>query len=218
MPTFGFSAFLKLLSLNPRPQHREVRVRLTPSGAGGYDFHRSLRLFCRRLLSGAASLNELLEAAEGLANKAEAKSAKSGIQSLAAWIAENPGEIVPIPPRTFVSPRDLFRVQFSPDFGIRMGHQLIAVHIWNTAKPDLNARMVYAALALLPDLYEDESTSPPDDFAVLSLPDGKLYRLSDVGEYGLIAKRVVSSIEELISDIIGESGFPDIDDPTVHIF
>ncbi len=38
MPTFGFAAFLKIASLNPKPRKTELRKRLFGSGQP-YDFH-----------------------------------------------------------------------------------------------------------------------------------------------------------------------------------
>lgn len=63
MPSFGFSAFLKLLSLNDRPQRTLMRSRLLPSDGGGYDFHRSLKLHAKRFLAGGEPLETLLASA-----------------------------------------------------------------------------------------------------------------------------------------------------------
>ena len=205
MPTFGFSAFLKLLCLNERPQRREVRVRLMPS-QGGYDFHRSLRLLCRRFLVDGAALADLLTSADGLANSAEGRSARAGLEALDAWRRDNPGEIVAVPPRTFESPNGTFKIHFTPDFGLQEGRSVTAVHIWNTARPPLVERMVYAALSLVPELYEHEDIAPPSDFAVLSLPEMRLYRLSEAGDFTLISRRVVVMIEQLIEQSGGEVG------------
>ncbi len=208
MPTFGFSAFLKLLCLNDRPQQRELRVRLSPLTAGGYDFHRSLRLLCRRLLVDQDDIAELMVLADGLANPAEARSARAGLEALSAWREGHPGRIVTIPPRVFESPNHLFKVQFTPDFGLETGGQVTAIHVWNTLRPPLIPRMVYSALSFIPELYENESSNPPSDFGVLSLPDMKLYCLSDVGDYSVISRRVVAMIEEYIEAISGDLGDP----------
>lgn len=200
MPTFGFSAFLKLLCLNDKPQQRQIRQRILPS-MGGYDFHRSLRLLTRRLLLETDSLDHLLAQADGLANSAEARSARDGLERLSEWRETNPGPIINISPRVFESPTRAFKVQFAPDFGLAIGGTVTAIHIWNTARPALVPRMVYAALSLIPELYEDESTPPPDDFGVLSLPERRLYRLSDVGDHSIIGRRIVSLIEDKISQL-----------------
>lgn len=215
MPTFGFSAFLKLLSLNERPQRREVRQRLFPSAAGGYDFHRSLRLLCRRLLVGGDSLDDLIAQADGLTNSAEARSVKLGLESLDGWRRVNPGNIVSVPPRTYESPRGRFKVHFTPDFGLEVDGRVTAIHIWNTSRPELVSRMVYAALSLIPELYDNESMEPPSDFGVLSLPENRLYRLSDVGDFTLVGRRIVSLIENLIDESSEGAGDPDA--PTIEV-
>lgn len=204
MPTFGFSAFLKLLCLNERPQRRELRVRLSPAQGGGYDFHRSLRLLCRRFLVENENFDNLLALADGLANSAEARSARAGLEALREWRRLNPGRIVVVSPRTFESPNRSFRVHFTPDFGLEADGFVTAIHIWNTARPSLVDRMVYAALSIVPGLYEGEHQSPPDDFGVLSLPDMRMYCATDVGDYSIIGRRVVSMIESYI-DSISES-------------
>lgn len=210
MPTFGFSAFLKLLSLNERPQRREIRQRLFPSAAGGYDFHRSLRLLCRRLLVGEEPLHALLASADGLTNSAEARSVKLGLESLNAWRGENPGQVVSVPPRTYESPRGRFKVHFTPDFGLQVDGNITAIHIWNTSRPELAPRMVYAALSLIPDLYDNESIEPPADFGVLSLPEHRLYRLSDVNDFTIVGRRVASMIEDIIDESSSETGESDV--------
>ena len=59
MPTFGFSAFLKLICLNDRPSRTQLRSRLQPS-EGGYDFHRSLRQRAQRYLMYGETMEEVV--------------------------------------------------------------------------------------------------------------------------------------------------------------
>jgi hypothetical protein len=211
MPTFGFSAFLKLLSLNARPQRREVRVRLSPS-VGGYDFHRSLRLKAARLMVDGDDLQMLVDEASDLGNPAERRSLEAGLRQLDAWRTANPGQILPVRSALYVSPGEEFKISFLPDFGYRMGGQTLAIHVWNTATVPLSARMTYAALALASAAYEDGSA--PDDLAVLSLPDNRLLRLSDVPDQRALAANVANNLDRLITsvreDILGSITPPDI--------
>jgi hypothetical protein len=205
MPTFGFSAFLKLLSLNPRPQRREVRVRLSPT-EGGYDFHRSLRLKAFRLMVRGEDLAGLIEDAAGLGNPAEARSVAAGLRRLDEWRTANSGEVTDLPSSLYVSPSGSFRVSFVPDFGYRMGGQNIAVHLWNTGTVDLAPRMVYAALFMASAAYDGGVI--PDDVAVLSLTDGRLYRLSDVADQSRFAGVVAANLDQLFESVREEIGGP----------
>ena len=83
----------------------------------------------------------------------------------------------------------------------------VAVHIWKTQRPPLDVRMTYAALSLFSDLY-DGAQGGPQDLAVLSVVDGRLYRLSDVPDQGILADRVAAFIENLIRDISEEISPP----------
>ncbi|MDQ0464700.1 hypothetical protein QO010_002484 [Caulobacter ginsengisoli] len=211
MPTFGFSAFLKLLSLNPRPQRREVRVRLSPS-TGGYDFHRSLRLKSARLMIDGEELQALIDEASDLGNPAERRSLEAGLRQLDAWRVANPGQVLAVQSALYVSPSEEFKISFLPDFGYRLGGQTLAVHVWNTATVPLSARMTYAALALVSAAYTDGSA--PDDVAVLSLPDNRLLRLSDVPDQRELAANVANNLDRLFvsvrEDILGSIEPPDI--------
>lgn len=198
MPTFGFSAFLKLLSLNDRPSRTQLRVRLSAEG-GGYDFHRSLRRRAARLVEGTP-LAEIEATLDEITRAPERRSAAHGLQQLGAWLLANPGDIVPVAPATFESPAGLYKVTYAPDFGVRMGSDTVAVHLWNTAHPELSTRMVYAALSLYPNLYA-EGGAAPDDLAVLSLPDLRLYRLSEAGRYAGLGPSVAARFEEVLREV-----------------
>lgn len=207
MPTFGFSAFLKILSLNPRPQRREVRLRLSPT-EGGYDFHRSLRLRTNRYMVDNEDLQTLIDEAAGLGNPAERRSVEAGLRQLNAWRAANPGQVIAFPPALYVSPNEEFKVSFVPDFGYQLGVQNVAVHLWNTGTVELSPRMVYAALALASSSYETEVA--PDDLAVLSLPDGELYRLSDVPDQSRLAAIVATNLDRLFESVGEELATPPV--------
>lgn len=205
MPAFGFSAFLKLLSLSPRRQRSELRARLSPSD-GGYDFHRSFRRLAGRFLSGGEPLHVLMDEAAGFRNAAEGRSARAGLEYLQGWRADFSGPVLTFQPRTWEDPDGAFAVKFTPDFGLEIDGERVAVHVWNTMRPDLDPRMTYAALALFADLYEDEAGGAPD-LAVLSIPDGRLFRLSDVPDQSALAQRVSGVISRLIGEIREEGTF-----------
>lgn len=198
MPTFGFSAFLKLLSLNPKPQRREVKGRLSPS-TGGYDFHRSLRLKVRRLMVDNEDLEALLEDASTLRNPAERRSVEEGLRFLDSWRSANPGEVLDLASTLYVSPHENFKVSFAPDFGYRMGDKAVAIHVWNTGTVQLSERMTYAALQLMASSYEEHLA--PGDLAVLSLPDRKLYRLSSVSDQSALAAIIAADLDRTFEDV-----------------
>jgi hypothetical protein len=198
MPTFGFSAFLKLICLNPGPQRTEIRTRLTARD-GGYDFHRSLRLRAHRLLVDDEPLDALFESLSEIRRQPERNSARAGLERLHEWRAENPGEVIPFAPATYESSTGAFRVTFTPDFGIRLPRGSTAVHVWNTASPALEARFVYAALSLFSDLFRERDGSP-EDLAVLSLREPRLFLLSDVPDHSALARGMVHRLEELFHE------------------
>jgi hypothetical protein len=202
VPTFGFSAFLKLISLNSRPQLTEIRNRSKPS-TGGYDFHKSLRRLGNQLIVDEEPLADLLREAQRIASAPERESAKTGLKRLRAWRASNPGRILQFDSVVYESPAKNFKVKYESDFGIELGGSAVAVHIWNTGKPELDERMTYAALSLLPSLYAAVG-SKPDDVAVLSLPENRLYRLSEVGDYTEVAIRMVGRLDDLFERVRGE--------------
>ena len=203
MTTFGFSAFLKLLSLNPKPQRREVRLRLSPSESG-YDFHRSLRLRSARLIVNGEELDSLVAEAASLGNPAERRSLVSGLRQLDAWRAANPGSVLTVPSSVYSSPNGEFKLSFVPDFGYQLGCQAVAIHVWNTGTVQLSERMVYAALSLAHSAYVGDMI--PDDVAVLSLPDDRLFRLSDVADQARLAGIVAANLDRSFEAVREEIG------------
>lgn len=198
MPTFGFSYFLKLLCLNERPLKTEVRNRLTPSDSA-YDYHRSLRLRIQRALIHGEDFDEVIASTDQISRDAERNSARQGLERLRDWRAENPGALMPCASAVWESSDGEFKIRFDPDFAIDLGGQVTAIHVWNSLRPPLQDRMVYAALSLLPAAHADHETLP-DDFAVLSLQTGRLYRLSDAPDHSLLAARLIESLDRLIGD------------------
>lgn len=202
MLNFGFSAFLKLLSLNERPQRTLIRSRLLPSG-GGFDFHRSFRLRAHRLIVDDEPFENIIASVDEITRAPEQRSAREALQHLHDWRGDNPGRVLNYRGATFESPSRLFKVNFEPNFGLEVGGVPVAVHIWNNATPRLLPRMTYAALSLFSGLYAGDST-PPRDIGVLSLREQRLYRLSDVSDQATLATALVAELERAISEIVEE--------------
>ena len=212
MPTFGFSAFLKLISQNPKPQRRAIRERLLPSTGDGYDFHRSLKLHARRYLVDREPMEDLLTSAEEIKKEAEKKSVLKGLTTLETWRDDNPGEIFEASSHTFESPNELFKVAYQPNFGVILPTGRTTVHLWNTKAPALDRRLTYAALSLFPHLYETENI---DDYAVLSLHEPRLLRLNEVGDQSALATNLIAALENVFVEVLDEiMGVGGSDTPT----
>lgn len=119
----------------------------------------------------------------------------------------HPGKISGFSPVTYESPAGLFKVAFTPDFGIEIDRQDVAVHVWNTKTTELLERQTYGVLSLFKPLYE--GTNAPNDVAVLSLRDSALYRLSEAGKFADMGDALAVRIEDLIRDVRDELGLPD---------
>lgn len=203
MPTFGFSAFLKLINLNERPRRTEIRKRLYPSG-GGYDFHKKTRQLATGFLVEGRPLEECLEMAALITSPSERRSAVSALNALAMWRDAHPGRMVDVAERTYESPAGMFKVRFLPDFGVSMSGRVVAVHIWNSLTPRLQPRLVRAALALIAPLYGGVI----DDLSVLSLRTGELISLGDPADSELTAGRLVDLIEDIFIDLRDDGDRP----------
>lgn len=105
----------------------------------------------------------------------------------------------------YISPAGEFRVNIQPEFGLAIEGVNTAVLVWNTAHPPLVGRMVHAALALLPDMYRDVRAL---DFAVLSLREPRLYRLSEASDQTLLSARLVAGLDAAFADLRDDLGLP----------
>ena len=208
MTTIGFSAFLKLISLNPKPQHTLIRKRILPDGSSARDFHRSLRLRAHRLLVDGLTLDEVLATLGRIKRDSERQSARSGLEKLTEWRRLNPGALLTFPSMLFESPQKKFKVRYLPDFGIMMDGRSVAVHIWNTGKPQLDVRMTYAALSLFTEVNDNS----PDDIAVLSLRNSVLYRRNEVPDHSEIALNVIDRLDDIFDEIQHPPERPSIQD------
>lgn len=193
MPTFGFSAYLKLISMSAQPRATAIRGRVS-GGGGGYDYHRSMKRAAHRFLVEREPIEDVLVSLEAIKRAPERQSARAALERLAVWRAGNSGDLLSYAPVTYAHPSGLFNVTFTPDFGLNLGGEKVALHIWNTATPALTARTVYAALSLFPSLYGGANV--PGDLALLSLREPHLYRLSEAGRYAGLGASVAESVAE----------------------
>jgi hypothetical protein len=141
---------------------------------------------------------------QAIKREPERASASQALKQLATWRSANPGALMTFRPATYSHASGLFNVTFTPDFGIRLGRSETAVHIWNTAQPTITSRAVHSALSLFPDLYEEGSG--PEDFAVLSLKELKLYRLSEAGRHAGVGESAAEKIAEGFRKAINDLG------------
>lgn len=195
--TFGFSAFIKLVSLNQRPRITEMRKRLRPSAGGGYDFHKLTRELLHRLLVDGVSPDELVAAAELIKNPYEKASAITAIKRFVELRGAFGGTPFELPEATYESPAGVFKVKLQPDFGSIVSGVRMGIHVWNTKEPPLDARLARAALSLFGHRFEDLV----DDLAVLDLRKATLIGMGDPDRQAVLADRVVSYLEEMVLDI-----------------
>lgn len=192
IPNFGFSAFLKLINANDRPQRRILRERHSPA-EGGYDYHKSLRRIVQRIAFEGLSLEQAFAAADTIRNAPERASARRGLERFFSWRATNSGPMSECAPMTFTSPRGLFKVTFQADFIVELNGRTIAVHIWNTQVP-LVRNIVLAATRLVADRFPAERRL--DDYAVLSLQDGSFFRWSEsTAEHGRLGEHILTVLD-----------------------
>ncbi|MCO4316259.1 hypothetical protein M8997_003595 [Phyllobacterium sp. 21LDTY02-6] len=146
-------------------------------------------------MKGSHSLAEVLQSLSEIKMPHERESVRRGIQSLTKWRDLNPSKIFEVAPATYESPNAIFKVKYTPDFGVRVNGRNTAIHIWNTKTPELSHRVVYSALAIFSDHYRNTSLSSLDDIAVLSLRDDTLYHLALNAEAAFLGRAMVARIE-----------------------
>ncbi|MCQ1833350.1 hypothetical protein [Neorhizobium galegae] len=206
VPKFGFSAFLKLINANPKPQKRLVRDRFRPS-TGGYDFHKSLRQRVQRIAFENLALHDALASTAEIGKKAERESAIKGLRQFSEWRQKNLGDLSACESFLFSSPKELFKVEFTPNFLIELNGRRTAVHLWNTRQA-LSAGLVSASLCMVANRHPLESR--PDDFAVLSLQDGRLFRWSDANkETAAFGEKLLEVLDLEFANARLEFGLPE---------
>nr|WP_314262426.1 hypothetical protein [uncultured Devosia sp.] len=196
MTAYGFSAFLKLANSSAKRQRSLIKERLAPS-TNGYDFHKAMRSICRGHLVEGVALETSLAAIQAITKDAERNSATNALARLRAWQDLNPGDIFHLSDRTYESPAGVFKVRFSPDFGVELAGRRVGVHLWNTKVPELDTRLTRACLALFGDAYEQQGM---DDLAVLSLRKSQLISLNGSTEAADLAIHMIEAIEDIFDD------------------
>lgn len=194
MTNFGFSAFLKVVHLNERPQLSEIHKRFAPS-SGGYDFHKRLRQLCSEFCLGEVPISTIIEEIKEITKPAERASALSGITALNRWIDGRSLSFVELPEAKYNAPNGLYSVTFKPNFGVLSERGTVAVHLWNTMRPSLDDEMVKACLAPFVIPMREQGC---ESVAVLSLRNGSMYNLSDEAPFTRRSELVYAHIGNLI--------------------
>ncbi|QSY96048.1 hypothetical protein J2J97_09130 [Rhizobium bangladeshense] len=205
VPKFGFSAYLKLINSQPRPQNTIIRKRYMPS-EGGFDFHKSFRTRVQQASFHGLSVEAVLASTEQIRKLPERNSARRALEQFFEWKALHPGMMETASGVCFPSPAGLFKVEFTPDFLLRIGDRRTAVHLWNTRHP-LAGNLVRAALSAVANRYPLEKR--PEDFAVLSLQNRTLYRWSESDrETQAFGERLMEILDMQFSSARVELGLP----------
>ncbi|MCR5860053.1 hypothetical protein [Mesorhizobium sp. J428] len=195
MFTFGTSAYLKMISLNAKPQRTEVRKRLIPSD-DPYDFHRSLRPLANRMLAKGEDVESVFESASRISATPERNSVQAGLRTLLLWRDVHTADLFEVKPHTHTSPQEIFRVKFTADFGTIIDGKRCGVHLWNTKKPVIDARFSTATLSIIREFYPEL-----DGLAVLSLIDSSLIWSSDETAYADLGRRLMTRLENVILSV-----------------
>jgi hypothetical protein len=191
--TFGTSAYLKVLGLNPKPRSTELRKRRSPTG-GGYDFHKAMRRIAASFVSGELSVEQVHTEFARIANLPERQSAIHAVNQLARWLNGKSARRVTIENRAF-SPNGVFSVRFNPDIEVSLDGRRTLIHLWNTKQPKLTNREAIGALGLFCHEYLDE------DIAVLCLRQRQLFVLTEKPKAEELARLLAMDVERrLLSD------------------
>lgn len=206
IPSFGFSAFLKIVCANEKPQKRAVKERHKPSKSG-YDYHKNLRLRVQWLASSSHTAAQVISSLNDITKAPERASTHAGIKKFIEWQSHHKKEIQFCGPLTFRSPNGLFQVKYAPDFLTEIDGRLTAVHVWNTQEK-LSRNLVVAMLTIVASNWDD-TPERPDDFAVFSLRDGQFYNWSEhTEEHRKLGQKVMLHLENLCQIVRVELELP----------
>jgi hypothetical protein len=195
IPNFGFSALLKVLNIAEAPQKAEIRKRYKPSGKG-YDYHKNLRKRIQWLATGTHSFVEVSATLDEIKRKPERNSTERALKKFANWRKANPQPLLPSRVVKIASPRNIYELTFAADFVVEMGSRLTAIHVWNT-QVDLSRNITLALLTQIAAGWPVDA-SRPQDFAVLSLQTGEIYKWSDSSkEHRDLGLAMIRQIEQL---------------------
>lgn len=215
VPNFGFSAFLKFLCSNEKPQRRSLKERHKPS-EGGYDRHRSLRRAIQSLALNGVSYDDVLSSLSLIKSDSERASATKALAKFRDWAIEHKYVLKPAQPFTFSSPQNLFKITFQPNFITEIDGRITSIHIWNTKHP-LVTELVLSVLSLVANRFPI-TPERPDDFAVLSLQNGHIYKWSDsTKEHLALGEKLLLHFEKICKLVRSDLGLPTIGDtPDEH--
>ncbi len=205
----GFSAFLKIVCANERPQRRLIKQRLTPSD-DGYDFHKSLRHLIRKVVDGRFAIIEAIAATKSIKRQPERNSAYNGLIKFGDWLRDNQSPVYPSNEKVVISTADeQFQVIFAADFVTDIEGRRTAVHVWNT-KEKLSRQIVVAALTLVAQNWP-ESRDRPEDIAVLCLKTGTYYKWSEhTAQHRTWGLALLAHIGKVFTIVRSELGLPPI--------
>lgn len=201
MINFGFSAYLKLLALNPKPRRSELIKRVLPSDNSPYDFHKRMRHIAKRFIlepgpKDITKRTHIKNAVNEITAIPERNSAESALKNLGKWAPKEENKFFKIDGGKYESAREIFSVKFTPEFGLTTDEGRYAVHLWNTQKPELNDRVVQAALSLF------SSTLPKGIVpSVLCLQTGRFFILEETTETSTVGLLFSKTIEDTIIEI-----------------
>ena len=194
-PSFGFSAFLKLLNIKDAPQKTEVRKRYKPS-KGGYDYHKNLRKRIQWLATGSYTMATVLATLDQIKKKPERNATERALRKFGGWRELNPQDLLPSLSMKMKSPNEAYNVIFTADFVVKLGSRQTAVHVWNT-QCKLSRDITLALLTQIASAWPI-SKARPHDFAVLSLQTGEMYRWSEASrEHSELGLALLKHIDRL---------------------
>ncbi len=194
MINFGTSAFLKLVSLNPKPRVSEIKKRVSES-KGGYDFHKKMRKIVGKFASGQYENHEIIADINAISKLPERNSAAQALNEIAEWRIGKEINLVTDFELKYVSPNGLFSVKFVPDLQLIEAGRNTYVHLWNTKHPTLTSREAIGMIGLFKK--EDDDF----DIGVLCLRTKRLYISDDLASAVVISNFLVEDLEEIIIDI-----------------
>lgn len=209
MTTFGTSAYIKLLALNPQPRDTEIRKRIWSVKKGGYDFHRAMRQIVTEFAAQKVDWATTKARLKRIKKPPERQSATAAAFALIRWVDGRPIRLVDAE-ETVPSPTGVFSIKFSPDFEIDIDGVATRVHIWNTKWPRVRIREAVGALGHF------VSEKLPNSVAVLSLRTNELFVPTDYASASDLARILALDIERRYTRILSERGeadpkWPEID-------
>lgn len=198
MTTFGTSAYMKLLGLNPKPRDTELRDRILPTGGGGYDFHKAMRRIASEFASDEADWTTTKARLRAIKKRPERESATAAAFAFKRWGNGRSIRLLADSEQRVSSPNEVFSIKFSPDFEIELDGVPTRIHIWNTKKPHIRIR---EAIGTLGHFVTEDS---PSSIGVLSLRTGELFLPTDYSSSRELARILAIDIEKRFLRISGE--------------